>query len=320
MSDTEQGIQELARKLLEERRVTTIIGYERGSLPLRSTPCFVSDPTDIERLIWDPTCGPNLAKYLIGRKDRAGIVGKACDVRALVVCIIEKQISRENVVIIGVPCTGVIDNKKVEERLYSRELKEATIAEGMVTVKEDSTQSIPLQELMAESCTVCNHRNPPTYDFFVGQKVEERPETGEIPEIARLDAMLPAERWEHFSKEFNKCIRCYACRNVCPLCYCKECFVDQTLPTWLGKTDSLSDIMVFHIVRVMHVAGRCVGCGACDRACPMGIELRKLTKRMECLVKDLYDYEAGLDPKEKPPLASFKPDDSQNFVLGGGLK
>ena len=86
------------------------------------------------------------------------------------------------------------------------------------------------------------------------------------------------------------------------------------MPTWLGKTDNISDTMVYHIVRVFHAAGRCVDCGACSRACPVGIDLREQTQKMVELVKELYGFEAGLNLEDLPPLATFKQDDPQDFI------
>ena len=132
--ETEETIRETARKLLEEEKVDLIVGYERGSLPLRSTPCFLSDAKDVDRLIWDATCENNLAKYLTGQKGKVGIVAKGCDARSIVTCIVEKQIDRDNVFIIGVPCSGVLDRKKVEVELGEKEVLEARIDDNYIVL------------------------------------------------------------------------------------------------------------------------------------------------------------------------------------------
>ena len=86
------------------------------------------------------------------------------------------------------------------------------------------------------------------------------------------------------------------------------------MPTWLDKTDNISDIMVYHIVRILHMAGRCVDCGACSRACPLGIDLRSIVQKMVKLIKELYDFETGLTLEEVPPLTTYKQDDPQEFI------
>ena len=165
-----------------------------------------------------------------------------------------------------------------------------------------------------QTCHTCRHRNPPIHDVLIGEKVPESTDENEFAEISSLESKSTEERWEHFKEELSKCIRCYACRNVCPLCYCKMCFVDQSMPAWFGKTNDLSDTMIYHLVRALHVAGRCVDCGACTRACPMDINLRELVKKTEKIMKERYNYEAGLDPEEVPPLGEFKMEDPQEFI------
>ena len=315
MAEVEKIMQDAARKLLEDKRVDVVIGYERGTLPLRATPCFVSDVADVDRLIWDVTCENNLANYLSEMPGKVGVVAKGCDARSIVTCIMEKQIDRENVVVIGLPCVGVVDRKKVAAEMgEAKEVLDGVVADDYIILKgEGFERTLPVHDVLDDSCLSCKHRNPPLSDVQVGDRV---PETmgGEFISASRIEAKSNGERWLHFTKELDKCIRCYACRNACPLCYCKECFVDQNMPTWLGKTDNVSDTMCYHIVRVIHVAGRCVDCGACSRACPMGIDLRGLTQEMVKLVKELYDFEAGLSFEEVPLLATFTPNDPQEFI------
>ncbi len=315
MSDLEDQIREHAKRLLDEEKVDLIIGYEKGSLPLRSTPCFINNADDVERLIWNPTCDVNLASYLFDREDRIGVVAKGCDARSIVVGIVEKQIPREKLTIIGVPCQGIIDLKKIDSLLAGREILEASIEEDRIAVKGDGfEQVLPKREILHDSCLSCRHRNPPVYDVLVGGKLPETADVDEFADVSTLEAMSPEERWEYFSKELGKCIKCYACRNVCPLCYCKECFVDETMPSWCGKTTGLSDTIVYHVIRAFHVAGRCVDCGACSRACPMNIDLRTLTKKTEKIVEELYDYEPGLSLEERPALGTFEQDDAEDFI------
>jgi len=293
MENIENSIREVAEKLLREKKVDVIIGYEQGTLPLRTTPCFVDKAEDVKKLVWNACCDANLSKYVVGRKEKVGVVAKGCDARLIAVCAVENQIPRENVVIIGVPCQGVIDRKKMEAKFEGKEVLKAVVEDKQIKVKgEGFDVALPKNDFLCDSCHTCKHRNPPIYDVLIGEKVPETTDENEFAEVSSLESKSTEERWEHFKEELSKCIRCYACRN----------------------TNDLSDTMIYHIVRAFHVAGRCVDCGACTRACPMDINLRDLVKKTEKIMKERYNYEAGLGLEEVPPLGEFKMEDPQEFI------
>ncbi|MHA1405469.1 MAG: 4Fe-4S dicluster domain-containing protein, partial [Candidatus Helarchaeota archaeon] len=97
--------------------------------------------------------------------------------------------------------------------------------------------------------------------------------------------------------------------------YCKECFVDQNNPQWFGKTANLPDNILFHLIRAIHLAGRCVGCGACTRACPMNINLYLLNKKIRNVVEERFNFRAGLDVEKVCPLAVYNMEDPQEFII-----
>jgi len=308
-------IREIARKLLREKKVQVVIGFEGGSVPLRSRPCFVRREEDVERLVWDGFCENNVARYAAKRKEKMAIVAKGCDSRAVVELIKENQIARDQVIIIGVPCSGMIDRSKVEASVAPRRIQHAEEKEDLLVLEgSDFEKSVARSDFLCESCRSCSHPNPVLADFLVGEPVAEE-DRDPFADIEAFEAMTTEERWTYLSDEVNKCIRCYACRNACPLCYCPECFVDATLPQWIGKSTDSSDTMIFHLMRAYHLAGRCVAYGACERACPMGVDIRKLNRKLLKDVKDLFDYEAGLSLDEAGPLATFRPDDPEAFIL-----
>jgi formate dehydrogenase subunit beta len=319
MSELQELLRDKARQLLVDGQVEVIIGFERGTLPLRTTPCFIRDPDQVDRLVWNMSCENNLAEYLHHVEGKVGIVAKGCDGRAIVSTVVERQIPREDVVIIGVPCQGLIDRPAIETRLNGREVLEARIDSGeMVLRGQGFEEKLHLPEVLWDDCLLCRHKNPPLYDVLVGEPVEQDSVTDQVavgrPTVEELESWTADQRWGYFSQEFSRCIRCYACREACPACYCPECFVDQTQPAWFAKSDDLADIMAFHIVRLYHVAGRCLECGACARACPMNIDLRTLGRKLEKDVRELYAYEAGMDLESTPPLATFRPDDHEDFI------
>jgi len=315
MGDRSKEIRGVARKLFEEDKVDLIIGFEEGSLPLRATPCFIRSGKETGRLVWNSSCENNLAVYLPKKQERVGIISKGCDSRSIVGLLQERQIKRENLVIIGVPCQGMIDRKKIEEKLQGKEIKEAYEKQKAIILRGSGFEKEARKsDCLQDSCITCTHRNPVLYDILIGEPVEEQKEADEFEAIRAFEARSSDERWDYFTQQTKKCIRCYACRNACPLCYCKECCVDSSQPQWFGKSIEITDIQVFHIMRSFHTAGRCVDCGACMRACPMEVDLQFLNKKIEKDVRELFFFEAGIDSEEPPPFATFKPDDPEDFI------
>jgi formate dehydrogenase subunit beta len=315
MADVSQAIRDTARRLLADGRVDVVIGFEAGTLPLRSSPCFVRDAADADRLVWNMSCENNLARYLPWVAEKVGIVAKGCDARSVVGHLKEGRLERERVFIIGVPCRGMLDRRSIERRLAGKEVLQAQEGETEVIVGGEGFEiALSKEEFLHPSCRACRSRNPVIYDTLVGDPVAEGEAADEYADVREFEAKPAAERWAYFLAQTSKCVRCYACRNACPLCYCRTCFTDVTQPQWLGRTTDLADTLVFHIVRALHVAGRCVDCGTCDRACPLGVDVRKLTKKMEKDVEEFFHYKAGMSLDEPLPLATYSLEDPEDFV------
>jgi len=315
LNEVSHEIRAIAKRLLNEGQVEVVIGFRSGTLPLRSTPHFARTAEEADLLVWDLGCATNLVKYLLDRQERAAIVAKGCDVRSVLAYAKENQIDRDRVTVVGVSCQGVTDRQKVDGLLDGRELLEA--AEGgdhIVLRGRDFEKRVPRDDLCQDSCAACTLRNPVECDERVGKEVDFSPEAEEFAQIETLEARSADERWEWFQREFGRCIRCYACRNACPACYCEQCFVDHTRPEWIGKANDLADTLIFHLVRAHHSAGRCVDCGACERACPMTIPVRMLTRKVQKDVKEMFGHEAGVDRESAPPLAIHDPGDPEDFI------
>ncbi|MBI4757546.1 MAG: 4Fe-4S dicluster domain-containing protein [Chloroflexi bacterium] len=263
-----------ARALLENGQVECVIGYGLGSLKVR--PAFAYTPAEVERFVWNSNCNQNLVNYLNDKKDRkVAIVAKPCDVRAINVLIHESQVKRENVYIIGMACPGMEWQGQPEAR-----------------------------------CRHCDQRVPVMYDVLIGQAPNVSVTPDDYADVAALEAMSSEERLAFWAREFDRCIRCYACRQACFGCYCFECVAEQLDPQWVGIAIDLPEKQLFHIMRAYHLAGRCVGCQECERVCPMGLPLSLLNRKIAKEVAELFGgYRAGADAAVAPPLATFRKED-----------
>lgn len=307
-------IKEISDRLLQEQKVDLIIGFRKGTIPMMNEPCFAKTSSDVKNLVWDSNCGINLANYLTNRKEKIGVIAKGCDARNIVTHIIENKISREQLVIIGVPCKGMIDRRKVSAAAGCEVTEVLEQPDGIVVKGMGVEKTIKKADVLQDNCAICIHRNPVISDEMVAEPVEEQKGVDRYEDVRRVEAMNPEEKWNYFEELLSPCIRCYACRNACPLCYCPTCFVDESKPQWVGKTLDPIDTRTFHFLRAYHCAGRCTDCGSCVRACPMGIDVRAFTKKLEKDALELFGWEAGMSLDERPTLDTFKPDDPDKFI------
>lgn len=316
MIEYTEKIRETAKKLLEDGTVDVFIGYKKGTVPMMNEPVLVSDPAQVDVLYWDSNCGLNLCNYLTGRTDKIGILATGCNSRNIVTHVVENQIKREQLHIVGVPCTGMINHRAVKRAVKYREITEVTEdAEGRFTVKGPGyEESFDKASFLQLNCATCTHRNPVECDELVAEKVPEQEGVQAFHDVEKIEGMDPEKKWGFFTRMIDPCIRCYACRNACPLCYCPTCFVDESNPQWVGKSVDPVDTMTFHFLRAFHCAGRCTDCGACERVCPVGISVRQFTKKLNKDALELFSWEAGLSLDQRPPLDVYRVNDYNQFI------
>ncbi len=295
----EKALREKARELLETGQANVVIGYEWNRKKTRVTPAFVTEAGDVDRLVFNPLCVNNLSIYLtrkyrdIQRLGRPAIVAKGCDIKNIVVLISEGQVKREDVIIIGMTCSGVV----YRQPLWKGELR---------------------PEIMPVKCHNCDVRNPHVTDFVIGEPVDftppEEPVGMVYDKIRELDAMTPGERWTFWTEEFSRCIKCYACRQACSLCYCERCITEKNVPQWIETSAHPRGNLAWNLIRAMHLAGRCTFCGECERSCPTNIKLNLVNQKLVLTVKDAFDFKSGYDEKVHPPMIVYSPEDHENFI------
>jgi len=267
------------RRLLEDGTVSSTIGFQAGGETGLSIPCIIDSPDDADKLVWNNRCVSGLSHYLLERSGKTAIVAKPCDARAIVNLIVENQLKRDDVYIIGMPCDGMVD--------------------------EDGK--------LLSACYDCKAHIPPVFDILLGEKDTDN---NEINRLSENGLGLSDTSYERFVNEINKCILCYSCRQSCYGCYCKTCFMERGEPDWQTASPDTGAKMLYHLGRAMHLSGRCVECGACENACASGVNIRYLIKSVTDFIDETYDYRAGMDLEKEPVMLIYKADDSEIGFLG----
>jgi coenzyme F420-reducing hydrogenase beta subunit len=274
-----QPLRETCRRLLEEGTVQVVIGYGQAVRAVEPYPVFITDPDEVGQLVWNEQCRTNLVKYLLRKEIRAlgkpAIVVKGCDERALVVLEQESQIDRSQVVVIGMACEGMAEPR----------------------------------------CEVCDAHQPRFADVTIGQATnEDQPAERRYAHLQQFLEQPLSSRMAYWKAELERCVKCYACRQACPLCYCERCIVDKNRPACLDSSATLKGNFAWQIIRSFHLASRCVGCDQCSRVCPEGIDLRMLNLSMAQASETNFGYRSGTDPKAELILGHYSQQDQEDFI------
>jgi len=159
------------------------------------------------------------------------------------------------------------------------------------------------------------------YDFVLGEPPALSDAPVAAPLLDEMESLPVARRAAFWDAQFNRCERCYACRQACPMCYCAECLSEQLNPAWQSIAIEAPEQAFFHVMRAYHLAGRCTGCNACSNACPEGIPLYLLNQKVAREVARFFGpdglkgtgYQAGLSADAALPFTVFTKDE-----LAGG--
>ena len=309
MNTIEMKMIERAKELLANGEVARVIGWKKGEFYFDPSPASFETVEELDNFVYNGFCGANLSKYLIQMSKKEGktaIFLKPCDSYSFNQLVKEHRIVRENVYVIAVECNGKLDIEKIKAKGVVA-VTEAEEDGNMVKVSSlYGETTIAQEEVLLGKCSVCNKTHQVADEKIVEN---ERPvRNGDrFEEVAKLEAMTEDERFAFWREQLQKCIRCNACRNVCPACSCVKCVFDNPASGIAAKAnDDKFEEQLFHIIRAFHVAGRCTDCGECSRVCPQNIPLHLLNRKFIKDIDGLYgEYQAGETAEGKTPLTSY---------------
>jgi len=287
MQEIMNRIKARAIALLADGTVSRVIGWEMGEGECDWSPALFENAEEMENFVYGDYAGANLSKYCLKMGKLEGktlVILKPCDTLSFKQLIHEHRLEREKFYIIGAGCTGMKD-------------------ENGALLK----------------CNACKSKEFAIYDEIIDSEESRKP-TGIIDRmagVADLEEMTAQERYDFWQGELSRCIRCNACRNVCPACTCIKCVFDNPASGVQSKAPVTSfEENMFHIIRAYHVAGRCTDCGECSRVCPQNIPLHLLNRKFIKDMNELYgEYQAGEGDEERTPLTSYTKEDVEPGII-----
>jgi formate dehydrogenase subunit beta len=376
------AVSSLLKFALESKRVDAVVAVKaRDGNRYDGIPVVITEPGEIAETGGSLHCAsPNIARFL---KEYMGgafslktaVVAKPCDAKAIIELAKRNQINIDNLIIIGLNCTGTLPSAKAKTMFKEAfEVHPAdVVAEDIedndliIRLKDGSEKKKDLAELeekgygRRENCRRCETNIPVMADIACGkwgttdknstfievysekgsQFVEdaigagfikvEQPTTDatetrkkkdeaaielaqqwQKKDFATLEKTSNDERFNYWFEQFSHCIKCYGCRDACPICYCKDCYLEAD--RGLVPPGEVPPNIMFPMVRITHVMDSCVNCGQCQDACPMELPLSRLIFLLSKKIGAIFKYEPGMDLTQLPPLRTVT---DQELSLSG---
>lgn len=332
MREIGKTVRKRASELLENGTVTRVFGWRKGEFDYDETPAVFCSVSEMKDFVFDGFSAANLSKFLLRGINEDGkilAVMKPCDTFSFNQLLTEHKFDREKVFVLGVPCRGKLDGTELRGRFEGlisvREEGEFVVAETLY----DGEIKLPRAEVLPERCRNCKSRGHVAFDELIREngemeicggsgpesnesepeKTEDKNDEGRgrFDEVKRLEKMTADGRYAFWQNELSRCIRCNACRDVCPACTCEKCVFDNPASGVENKAASTPfEEKLFHIIRAFHVAGRCTDCGECSRVCPQRIPLHLLNRKFIKDIDGFYgEYRAGETVGSRAPLTDF---------------
>ena len=277
----QQLMREKAAALMNSGEVAYVIGWRETRFPDKTAIFYVRDAADANLLTWNEYTIPLTAKFLCEDRytdKKIGIFARGCDSKAINRLLADNQAERDKIHILGIPCEG-----KHSDR-----------------------------------CKNCRNKNPLIYDelLWEPEKTDGIPESPRFFRVEEIESVNTSEaRSAHWETVYARCIRCYACRNACPVCTCRECYVDMHRTGFQSKRHNPEENHIFGVTRAFHVGDRCIECGECERVCPMELPILGQTQKIIKTIEELAgDYESGITADDENYLGKFDLDDKDSFT------
>ena len=305
-----------AISMLNAGEVQAVLGWRKGEFDYDVTPSVFTDAKDLQtNFVWNDFCGANFSKYLVQKTRKIDgkilVFLKPCDTYSFNQLLTEHRFNREKVYALAIPCEGMVDVNKVKQvagdGIVKIDFNDESLA---VSTLYDEVKNIPVKDVLAERCINCKSKKHVVYDELLGEEGQVL-DTNRFNQVEELEKMTADQRFEFWQSQLSKCIRCNACRDVCPACTCEKCVFDNPNSGVENKAPANSfEEKMFHIIRAFHVAGRCTDCGECSRVCPQNIPLHLLNRKFIKDINNFYgEYQAGEVEGSRAPLVNYTTSD-----------
>ena len=308
---------EKAEQLFADGTITRALGWKKGDFSYDVTPAVFENIEEMKKdFVFGDFSGANFSKYLV-KETRKQVEGKVlvflkpCDTYSFNQLLTEHRFDKEKVYAVGIPCEGMIDVRKIKELVGDGILSVESTADGVkVETLYDGVKTLDKKEILQERCEKCKSKKHVYYDELIGDEGEVL-DSNRFDEVEKLEKMTADERFSFWQNELSRCIRCNACRDVCPACTCEKCVFDNPNSGVENKSPANEfEEKMFHIIRAFHVAGRCTDCGECSRVCPQHIPLHLLNRKFIKDINTFYgEYQAGEEVGTRAPLVNYTKED-----------